>query len=363
MRWITLWTLLLLHCVGFPLRGDAQEPVPRDTSRQSVVLSMVPVDDVASQFKESLLKGWPETLEFTVDRNWGHQAHVPSLQGLKPVDVLRNHGNWERARVASWKLPEYLSLHVSDVQSPEENRVAFTVSLLTPATVDLDWQIWQNGLEIFADHVRARLRLTAVVRIEAMVTPLATDTPVPHRDISLLVTRATFGCTDFVTENVNGLGGDFARISGTLRPFTAWQPPILRKFQEAVLTAVQTASSTSEVRPSLTQLVARSLATRATILQVQGSGASTQLVESPPDVLVVPAAPIFLCGGMTIQVPLLIESTARSRHGLALPREHAEYLAHWRLVRHTIHYVPPAHGGQTSGSGSTAHHKDSGHTK
>ena len=262
------------------------------------VLRAVPLRDVSARFQESLVNALPTELVLETSNNWGHQAEVPSIQGVKLIHVMRNHGDWEKARVVTRKLPKHLWVAVSDLQALDDNRVAFTVHLVTPATVELDRQTWQNGIQIYSGHVRARFQLTGAVTMEATLTPspaLPTDsratdaeareqssspaqpsvfgellskTPAAKeeakktRSASLRVTRATFTCQDFVAENFNGLGGDLARLAGTPRKFQSWQPAMLREFQKPVLSALQTASAASELCASLSLMVAQVLATR-----------------------------------------------------------------------------------------------------
>ncbi len=325
-------------------RAPDEPPPLSDGSQTAVALPAVPVRQLSAQLKESLLKALPSTLAFETSNNWGHQAQVPSLQGLKPIHVMRNHGNWEKARVTTWQLPWELSVRVADLCAPNDNRVAFTVYLATPATVELDKQIWQNGLEVYSGHVRARFQLTAAVTIEATAAPLAKDAAAPNREVRFQVAHATFACNRFVTENVNGVGGDLARLTGSKCKFKAWQPSILHDFQESVLGAVQTASATNAVRVRLSELVVQSLAMRSVIVQAQGSAERVRLpVTAPP--VVVPAAPIFLCGGMAIQIPLFIEPSHAWDREAPIHPEHAEHAERWNLSTYSIHYESPAHSG------------------
>jgi hypothetical protein len=337
MKAIAVWSLLC--CCGVNARGTADEPLPP-------VALPVPVRELSAQLRESLVTALPNALAFETSNNWGHQAHVPSLQGVKPIHVLRNHGHWEKARVVTWPLPWELSVRVVDVSAPDDNRVAFTVCLATPATVELDKQIWQNGIEIYSGHVRARFQLTANVTAD----PVARDAAAPQRDLRFQVAHATFVCDRFVTENVNGVGGDLARLIGAQRKFKAWQPPILRDFQEAVLGAVQAASATDEVRARLSQIVVQALAMRSIIVSANSIAPRGPLPASAP--VVVAPAPIFLCGGVAIQIPIRIEASHAWQREAAVRPEHAE---HWNLSTYTIRYESSTHAGHHSDSGTAAH--------
>lgn len=340
----------LLCCVGTRVAADEVLPV---------ALPTVPVQELSARLKESLLKSLPDALVFETSNNWGHQAHVPSLQGIKPIQVMRNHGEWDKARVSSWQMPRYLWVRVADLAAPADDRVVFTVHLAVPATVQLDKRIWQNGIEVYSGRVRARFALTADLTIEATAPPVGDNSTDGHREVRLQIARATFGCDHFVTENVNGLGGDLARLIGAQRKFKAWQPAVLREFQEAVLTAMQLASATNELRTSLSRLVMQSLATRTAMLQAKGAAQRWLAAASTlPAGTVAPPVPIFLCGGVPISIPLVIEpwqTWTREPAGHGEP--HAESLERWELSVHTIHYEPPTHGGTEAAAHHEAEHR------
>jgi len=347
----------LLCCLCVNVRGTSDDPQPfPDASRAPVALPAVPVQELAARLKESLLKTLPEALVFETSRSWGHQARIPSLQGVKPIHVMRNHGDWEKARVVTWQLPKYLWVRVVDLHSPDDNRIAFTMHMAMPATVELDQQIWQNGIPIYSGRVRARFHLTADVTIDATLAPVAKESPTPHREASFQIARATFSCNDFVTENVNGVGGEIARLTGAQRKFKAWQPPVLREFQELLLTAVQTASATSELRASLSQVVAQSLATRSAILQAKAAAQRWPLPDStPPVVAPAPAVPIFCFGEVTIPIPLWTEHSHAAAWDAAIHPDHADHSEHWDLSAHSIHYEHSTHLGHSSDSGAARH--------
>lgn len=206
MRAVTTIVGCLIWCC-ITATGAAQDAPP-------VALPMVPVQEVSAQFRGSLLKALPDALVFDTGKNWGHQAHVPSLQCIKPIQVWRNHGDWEQLHVATWQLSRYLSLHVDDVVAPDDNCVAFTVHMTLPATVELDQQIWQSGIRLYSGRVRARSSLMAAVTIQATAVPVGKQASRPQREVRFQVARATFTCDHFITENINGLGGDFARLAG-----------------------------------------------------------------------------------------------------------------------------------------------------
>ena len=79
----------------------------------------------------------PPELVFECSHNWGHQAEIPSIQGVKPIHVMRNHGDWEKTQVVTRKLAKHLAVRIGELYSPADNRVVFTIHVTTPATVEL----------------------------------------------------------------------------------------------------------------------------------------------------------------------------------------------------------------------------------
>src|SRR5947209_20360695 len=66
-----------------------------------IALPAVPVQEHAARLKDSFVKALPEELKFETANNWGQQAQVPWIHGVRLVHAMRNHGDWEKARVVS----------------------------------------------------------------------------------------------------------------------------------------------------------------------------------------------------------------------------------------------------------------------
>jgi hypothetical protein len=325
------------------LQRAAADP---DESRPRVALPGVPVQELAERLKESLLKSMPDELVFKTNNNWGHQAHVPSIQGVKLIQVMRNHGDWEKARVVTGKLPSELRVRVYDLQALDDQRIAFTMFLATPATVKLNRQIWQNGIEIYSARVRARFQLTAAMTIEATSLPVA-NAGATATLAGVQVTRATFTCNDFVAENVNGLGGDFARLTSPHHQFWAWHPAVLGEFEKTVLTGVETAGTTSAVQANLSRMLTQAPAARSATLQAEAAARARPPVtgtQPAPEVV-----PVTLLDGITIAIPPgRLEAARASALNRSIPPEHAEHYEHWGLSPHSIHYESASHSASAS---------------
>jgi hypothetical protein len=340
--------LLYCICVNALSAADPPSPTP-DVARLPVALPALPVGELLAQLKDSLVQALPNELVFTPSDNWGHQVSLPSLQGVKLIHVPRNHGEWKKARVVTHNFPSHLSVLLSDLQSPDNQRIAFTLHLEIPAKVELDKQIWQDGLRIYASHVRARCQLDAVLTMEAIIAPLTPEAT--QRVASFQVTRAACDCSDFVVENINGLGGEFARRTGSQRLFQAWQPTVLREFQNAVLNAVQTASGTSDVRASLSPLLVRALSTRSALLKAPSPAPSWPWLDQPLPVAApapcageaTPLPALFLFGGMTIPTFMRTEPSHVSGLDLTIRPGYVEHSQHVILPTNPIPHASTVH--------------------
>jgi hypothetical protein len=338
---IAVCGLLLFLFVS--LQRAAADP---DESRPPVALPSMPVQELAERLKESILKTMPDELVFKTNNNWGHQAQVPSIQGVKLIQVMRNHGDWEKARVVTGKLPSELRVRVYDLQALDDKRIAFTMLLATPATVKLNRRIWQNGIEVYSAHVRARFQLTAALTIEATSTTVAKEAATPPILAGFQITRATFTCNDFVAENVNGLGGDFARLTRPHHQFWAWHPAVLGEFEKNVLTGVEAAGATSAVQANLSRKLTQAPAARFAVLQAEAAARARPPVTgtSPaPEVV-----PVTLLDGITIAIPPgRLEAARAAAPNRLIPPEHAEHYEHWGLSPHSIHYESASHTGSS----------------
>jgi hypothetical protein len=76
----------------------------------------------------------------------GHTAQVPSIQGLTPIYVTHNHGNWQKAKVVVHDVPHRIHANVGWLSSTAENRMSLTVHVTLPARLEVQQQIWQNGV-------------------------------------------------------------------------------------------------------------------------------------------------------------------------------------------------------------------------
>ena len=110
--------------------------------------------DLTAHLREEVLHNLPRDLVFDTNDNWGHQAQIPSVQGVHLIHVQRNHGTWEKSHVVARDLPANLQLRLGEMNSLSDKRAAFIIHMTTPANVELHKQIWQNGIEVYTSKLR-----------------------------------------------------------------------------------------------------------------------------------------------------------------------------------------------------------------
>jgi hypothetical protein len=223
-----------------------------------------------------------------------------------------------------------MRLQICQACSMSEDRMTFHVRLVLPANVELHQQVWQNGVPVFAEHIRSRLRLSARFEMEAEMQP-------GGKTVSARLLRGTCYCDHFVAENVNGLGGDLARLldSGSGRLFKPWQLPVLNDFQTHLTKIIATTDSSAELRSCLSNLLASANKARSNA--------------PPPQDLPLRATPVPLWLAGSVDIEVLVPIRVRVPH--------AEHLLHPALGEFVIHVV------HTAASASTHPHVEPAHKK
>jgi hypothetical protein len=320
-------------------------------------LPAIPVHELSASLREAALESLPSELVFETNRNWDHQARTPSLQGARLIEVLRKQGTWEKAHVVARDLPHDLQFRLGEVTSVADNRVAFTIHMTMPANVELRKQIWQSGVEVYAAKMRARFQLSADVTVEAVLNEAASGEPAAQSVAAFQIIRATYSCKKFVAENINGVGGDFARLSGgaMVHTFKPWQPVILSEFQKAIASSIEEAGASREARAGMSKLLLQAAAARTTFLQ-----APPIAVNQLPPAAGVPAvgrapaqitATPLVVDGIMIEFPLWIHGGRFDFNASRWP-EHAGFSEHSWLADHSIQYEHAAHSESASPASS-----------
>ena len=171
--------------------------------------------------------------------------------------VPRNHGNWQLTQATCYDLPHNLVLKLSDLKVRDSEHITFKMFLALPTTVDYHQQIWQNGVLVLSEYARARIRIKADLNIETSVKFDSKGGIIPDLVLGLRIADAHVSYDNLVVENINGVGGDAARLTGeTIRAaLKRWKPSLERDLLDKARSAVLRAGETREVHVSLAKLI------------------------------------------------------------------------------------------------------------
>lgn len=357
-------------CCCVVCRADDFPPPPRPIQPSGAAAGYVPdalpgVDVKAAQVvaevpfnklvRDELLRHLPRDVALQKDRDWGHQAHVPSIRGVRVVEVMRNHGNWERMKLVCPDLPHRLSVVVDNLRLAGPEHIRFTVQVEVPADLEYEKQIWQNGLQIFVGHARGRVRFKNEITLES---PVKIDgriiSPQPG-DFKLC--HATIASFDFVPEHVNGVGGDLAQMTGGhfQRTFhNHYQAGFEREVHERIKAAVVGSSQSVDFAAGWSRLLASMAVQNARpnpYDTVAAASSGDPTVPRTPFVLV-PA-----CSGAAVSIDLLLNGR---RSGPSVP-------SHEIVGAGSSVHVGPFSSGLTISIGASGHgsfeHGGSGHSE
>ncbi len=254
----TRWIGAIL--LGVLLAGDAlaqSSAPPSSALSPPPTLTAANLESLSKILRSMVLQNLPESPTFTQNHEWGHQARVPTLQGVKIVHVLRNHGNWWKVQATCYHLPQTLVLKLSDMKIADPEHITFKTYLALPTTIEFRQQIWQNGVRVLVTKARARMRIKAHLNIETSLKLDAKGALLPDLVLGLRIADAQVSYDRLVLENIDGIGGDAARVTGDAvrAALKQWKPSLERDLLAKARTAILRAGETREVRVSLTRLI------------------------------------------------------------------------------------------------------------
>jgi len=261
-----------------PYRPDSATPAP-------ITMRDVPLADV---LKDLVAKNLPHDIAFDKNDSWGHQAHVPTLHGVQVVEVLRNHGNWQKMKAVCQDLPHAIRVRVSDLHYSADS-ASCTVHVHLPATLEYEHKTWQNGIQVQGSHGRARFRFQAMVVLAAKIHFDGKGELVADEVREVRVVSTKVHCDEFVCENVNGVGGDAAKIIGgkVEHAFHDWQLALEQNMQAKVCSAILQAGQTPQAAAAMARAI-NSISAQARNAALHPAF-STATVEPLPQPQAVPA--------------------------------------------------------------------------
>ena len=233
------------------------------------LLLLLPLDappaqeqQLAALFRQLVLDKLPTPL-VEKSHNWGHQREV--VVGMKfrhgrpeVQKAVRNDGVWQNLKVEAIDPANTLSLGISDITSPEAGRTTFLVTLAQPVRAWHETQVWKSGARLVGSTTQARVRGILKLRCElASRVELPAGQFVPVAVVRLHVVAADVGYDGFVCEQVVGLHGKMAKVTGDALKavVTAIKPDLEAKALERANAEVVKAADTREVRLELGRLL------------------------------------------------------------------------------------------------------------
>jgi hypothetical protein len=357
-HWLALATFTLVICGS----GRAQDQMITSSS----VTDAIPViqvqralDALTGSLKESLVKNLPKDFTFDHKDNWGHQAHVPSIRGLKPITVMRNHGDLEQVSIVAVDTAHHLKVQLGQPVCSSESQVAFTVNIAVPAEVLLRKKVWENGLKVYSNHVRANLLLCAEVTVRCSISPGSGSGA--GSATTLEVVGGKYSCSHFVAHEIDGRAPDGASLLETKVKYVyrSWQPGALAEFQGVIDAALRRAADERDERNGKAVQADVNRLLVATLARQQELQCSDPTRDLRPE----PEATVFEFNPFDILDSVSADSSkhenGRDRAQGSSHSAHedsARANEHLGLSNHTIQVgQPPASKGSGSGSGSGSH--------
>jgi hypothetical protein len=240
VHWLVLVVLFAIVICGSGRTQD--QPSISVSSDIPVIQVQRALDALTGSLKDALVAGLPADFTFDNKDNWGHQAHVPSLRGLTPITVMRNHGDWEQVSIIAADMSHRLKVHLGQPVCPTERQVVFRVDIALPAEVQLRKQVWENGLKVYSNHVQAKFLLCAEVTVRCSVSPGSGSGTGSAAKIELA--GGKYSCSHFVAHEVDGREPDVASLLETKVKYVykPWQPGALAAFQGVIDNALRSAA-------------------------------------------------------------------------------------------------------------------------
>ena len=199
-----------------PPPGPANDALPTPPASPDGVVRPAAFVDVpfAKVFKDELLKNLPRDVVVQKNHDWGHQAHIPSIRGVRLIEVSANHGNWEKMKLICPDVPHRLHLVVENLGLVDQDRFwPSPCEVAVPADVEFEEAgSRQNGLRSSSATPAAGCGYGPTSCWKPRSNSTAASSSKEANCFTL--GRSKIVCYDFVPEHVNGVGGDLALLTG-----------------------------------------------------------------------------------------------------------------------------------------------------
>jgi hypothetical protein len=169
---------------------------------------------------------------------------------------VRNHGTWRKIKITA--NPKAVAFDVRDFQRREAGRITFTLEGNFDARVDYVRQRWANGIKLYDQSIRARLKVGVTLQCEA-VGQVRPGTLLPDLVLRLRVLHSDVRYSNVVCEHFAGFGGTPAKMAGDLllKSVRRFHPALERKLLDRANAAIVKAADTKEVRIEFSKLLGK----------------------------------------------------------------------------------------------------------
>jgi len=196
-------------------------------------------------------------------KEWGRTSSTFSRMSwskFKVIKVPKNDGNWRKWTVTARDPAQHFTLALSEIPGDAQQPGTCRANLSLPVTVELEQQLWENGIRLFSRSVRVRLRVKAQFDYTISV---ALDTKpgdlLPEAVIRPKVSNVQVSYDDLVVEHIAGVGGTTAKVVG--KALLELVDEVKPSLEEDLLTkaeaAVVKAANKQQIRVNLQKWLAK----------------------------------------------------------------------------------------------------------
>jgi hypothetical protein len=143
------------------------------------------------------------------------------------------------------------------LQQPEPGRITFDVFMAFNAHLEYEQQNWRNGARMWSGSIRARFRAKAAMSCEATIRTEPGALLLPDAIVRFHVVQARVGYEQFVTEHINGVGGEMAELIGDAAhsSLNRFHPDLERNLLAKANAAIEKSADTKEVHVGLSDVL------------------------------------------------------------------------------------------------------------
>lgn len=190
-------------------------------------------------------------------KEWGRTSSTFSRMSwskFKVIKVPKNDGNWRKWTVTARDPAQHFALVLTEIPGNAQQPGSCRASLSLPVAVELEQQLWENGIRLLSRSVRVRLRIKA--EFDYTISVVLDTKPgalIPEAVIRPKVSNVQVSYDDLVVEHIAGVGGTTAKVVGKalLELVDEVKPSLEEDLLAKAEAAVVKAANKQEIRVNL----------------------------------------------------------------------------------------------------------------